>query len=349
MLQWLFGVSADHARGGVIVVCMFEEIISPENLLLAWQEFIPGKRGKIDVQQFERSLMDNILQLHGELASGTYRHGSYQSFHIHDPKSRHIHKATVRDRLLHHAIHRVLYPIFDRVFIPDSFSCRVGKGVHAAGTRFRSFANKASKNNTRTCWVLKCDIRKFFASIDHDKLLGIIAPVLSDAGAMKILREVIGSFHSSFGKGLPLGNLTSQLLANTYMNELDQYAKYQMNLPYYIRYADDFAILHHDREFLLSLIPTMGDFLRQRLLLDLHPHKVVLKTLASGVDFLGWTYFPTHKVLRTVTKRRAFGGIVQRPIRETLQSYLGLLGHGNAYKIEQELLNRAWLFTGYQE
>src|SRR3989344_2955229 len=141
----------------------FEDIISTENLLEAWEEFVNGKRSKKDVQEFSLHLMDNILSLHQDLANHSYRHGGYKAFNISDPKPRSIHKANVRDRLIHHAIYRVLYPFFDRTFIADSFSCRLRKGTHKSLDRFRSFAYKASKNNTRTCWILKCDIRKFFA------------------------------------------------------------------------------------------------------------------------------------------------------------------------------------------
>ena len=163
-------------RGGGLLVAFFmkkiyaekfEKIASADNLLEAWREFLPGKRGKRDVQEFQLRLMDNILSLHTDLINGTYRHGGYQAFKISDPKPRDIHKACVRDRLVHHAIYRQLYPFFDRAFIADSFSCRDDKGTLAAINRFRSFAYAASKNNTRTCWVLKCDIRKFFANIDH--------------------------------------------------------------------------------------------------------------------------------------------------------------------------------------
>ena len=153
----------------------FEEIISVENLLSAWQEFIKGKRNKPDVQIFSLNLMDNILQLHQDLASKTYKHGDYYAFYINDPKPRHIHKATVRDRLLHHAIYRILYPFFDRTFISDSYSCRINKGTHKAINRFRSFGYQVSQNNTKTCWVLKCDIRKFFASIDQTVLLLVLS------------------------------------------------------------------------------------------------------------------------------------------------------------------------------
>src|SRR3989344_4020178 len=126
----------------------FEEIISLDNLLLAWQEFIKGKRRRRDVQQFSLNLMDNIISLHQDLANHTYKHGEYQAFNINDPKTRSIHKAPVRDRLLHHAMHRILYPFFDKTFVSDSFSCRVNKGTHKALNRFRSFFRKVSKNNT---------------------------------------------------------------------------------------------------------------------------------------------------------------------------------------------------------
>lgn len=192
-----------------------ETIISTENLLEAWREFIVGKRGKWDVQEFSLRLMDNILELHNELQNHTYRHGGYQAFNICDPKPRNIHKASVRDRLLHHAIHRALYPFFDRAFIADSYSCRIGKGTHKALNRFRAFAYKASRNNTRTAWVLKCDIKKFFANIDHVILLDILKQSIFDKDTMWLLQEVIGSFCSGTpGVGLPLGNLTSQLLVN---------------------------------------------------------------------------------------------------------------------------------------
>src|SRR3990167_8064738 len=158
----------------------YHDIISVENLLAAWKEFIQGKRNRKDVQEFELRLMDNILLLHQELKNKTYRHGEYYAFNISDPKPRNIHKATVRDRLLHHAIYRILYPYFDKKFIHDSYSCRVNKGTHKAMNRFRDFFHQVSKNNTRTCWVLKCDIKKFFANIDHEILKDILAKHMRD-------------------------------------------------------------------------------------------------------------------------------------------------------------------------
>ncbi|MBI2446886.1 MAG: group II intron reverse transcriptase domain-containing protein [Parcubacteria group bacterium] len=283
--------------------------------------------------------MDNIFVLHEDLKSGDYRHGGYKAFNISDPKPRNIHKASVGDRLLHHAIYRVLYPFFNGTFIPDSYSCRIKKGMHKALNRFRVFSYIVSHNNTRTCWVLKCDIKKFFASIDHQILLDILNSYITDMQIMKLLQEIIESFSVKSEVGLPLGNLTSQLFVNIYMNEFDQFIKHKLKAKYYIRYADDFVVLSSNRKELENLIPLIRDFLSEKLKLDLHPNKVFIRTLASGIDFLGWVSFPDHRVLRTVTKRRAFKGINTYLTLETINSYLGLLSHGNAHKISDKILN----------
>lgn len=314
---------------------MFEEIISLENLVNAWQEFLRGKRGKPDMQEFSLRLMDNIFALHRDLLNHTYRHGGYQAFNISDSKPRNIHKASVRDRLLHHAIYRVLYPFFDRKFIADSFSCRIGKGTHKALARFRTFGYKVSKNNTKTCWVLKCDVRKFFANIDHEVLMDILKNHIQDESLLWLLDKVI----NSFPKGLPLGNLTSQLLVNVYMNEFDLFIKHKLRVRYYIRYADDFVILSGDKIYLENLIPEISWFLSEKLKLALHSRKVFIKILASGVDFLGWVNFPDHRVLRTATKKRMMKRISANPKPETLNSYLGLLKHGNTNKLKRKVYN----------
>jgi RNA-directed DNA polymerase len=320
----------------------FEKIAGMENLLEAWKEFVAGKRKKRDVQAFQFRLMDNLFALHADLINHTYRHGGYQAFNIADPKPRKIHKASVRDRLVHHAIHRVICPFFDRAFIADSFSCRAGKGMHAAMNRFRVFARIASKNNTRTCWALKCDIRKFFASIDHATLLNILRAYIPDDTTLLLLREVTGSFSSTApGVGLPLGNLTSQLFANIYMNEFDQFVKHRLRARYYIRYADDFVILFPNREWLDIILPEINAFLQNNLKLTMHPDKIFIKTVASGMDFLGWVHFPDHRVLRTATKRRVISRVAADPNPERVASYLGLLRHGNAGAIRRTILGIA--------
>ena len=317
----------------------FDEIISVENLLEAWKEFIKGKKQKKDVQIFQMRFMNNILSLHGDLLNHTYKHGGYQAFKINDPKPRDIHKAKVRDRLLHHAIYRKSYPFFDRTFIADSYSCRLNKGTHKSVNRFRKFAHIVSKNNTRTCWILKCDIRKFFANIDHDVLLEILAQYVPAKNTLWLLQEVIGSFNAErkTNVGLPLGNLTSQLFVNIYMNEFDQYIKHKLKVKHYIRYADDFVIFSGDKEYLKNIISEIADFLGEELKLELHPNKIFIKTFNSGVDFLGWVSFSDHRVLRTATKRRMLRRIKENPNTETLNSYLGLLKHGNAKKLESEI------------
>lgn len=223
-----------HMRKMINVV--YEDIISAENLLAAWQEFVAGKRLRTDVQKFGRNLMTNIFDLRRDLSDKTYVHAPYEAFNISDPKPRNIHKASVRDRLVHRAVYRMLYPYFDAGFIADSYSCRLGKGTHKALDRFRAFGRKVSRNNTRTVWVLQCDTRKCFASIDHSVLADILDRRIPDADIVWLLGRVIGSFSSHGpGLGLPLGNLTSQLFVNAYMNEFDQFVKHRLGVKYYMR------------------------------------------------------------------------------------------------------------------
>lgn len=316
----------------------YNNIISIENLLEAWKEFIKGKKNKKDVLEFQHRLFENIFSLHHDLKNKTYKHGGYQAFNISDPKPRNIHKAIVRDRLLHHAIYRKLYPYFDSKFIHDSYSCRKWKGTHRAIDRFRDFARVVSRNNTKTCWVLKCDIRKFFASIDNTILIEILKWHIGKKDVVWLLEKVITSFYSTEkGKGLPLGNLTSQLLVNVYMNWFDQFVKQRLHVRYYIRYADDFVLISSNKSELEDMLTQIQFFLNDNLKLTLHPDKVSITTLASGVDFLGWVHFPNHRVLRTATKRRMFKNLGGDSQSSTIQSYLGFLKYGNTEKLKNKI------------
>ena len=297
-----------------------------------------GKRRKRDVIQFQAELAANIVSLYADLKNKTYVHDSYSAFNISDPKPRNIHKATVRDRVLHHLIYKELYWYFHSRFIYDSYSCRKYKGTHKALDRFRDFAGIVSKNHTRTCFVLKCDIRKFFASVDHDVLLKILERHIADPDIRWLINQVVSSFHTTAPNvGLPLGNLTSQLLVNVYMHEFDMYLKQELKVKYYIRYADDFAILSDDRKYLEDLLPKIHTFLNTKLKLTLHPDKVYIKTYASGVDFLGWVHFPYHRQIRTTTKRKIIRMMKGYPKRETVSSYRGLLGHGDTHSFQKRL------------
>lgn len=294
-----------------------------------------GKRKRRDVVRFSLRFMDNILKLHSDLLDKTYQHGPYYAFKINDPKPRDIHKAKVRDRILHHAVYRMLYPYFDKKFIYDSYSCRNDKGTHKAIDRFRCMTRKVSRNNRRAAWILKGDIRKFFATINHEILKDILRQHVEDEDVLWLLEEIIDSFHAENGTnvGLPLGNVTSQLLINVYMNEFDQFLKRKLKVRYCVRYSDDFVILSENREYLANLIPGIAEFLKTNLALSLNEKKVFIQPLFRGVDFLGWVHFPYHRVLRTSTKRRMFKRLKQNSSKETLSSYLGLLKHGNTYKL----------------
>ncbi len=313
----------------------------------AWEEFKKGKKKKIDVKQFEVNIKSHLRTLHWELKNKTYRHSCYASFYIKDPKLRSINKACVKDRVLHHAIFVVLYRIFDRLFIFDSYSSRNEKGTHRAVNRLQAFANKISKNNTRTCWVLKCDIKKFFDSVDQEILLTLIKKQIYDRNTIWLLEKII----KSFSKGIPLGNVTSQIFANIYLNELDQFVKRNLKLKYYIRYCDDFVIFSESKNYLENIIPKINYFLGTNLKLSLHPNKITIRKYHQGIDFLGYVSFPYNKMLRIKTMHRMFKKIQAREtdfkhdkittksLYQTMQSYLGLLKHCNGYKIKEKLKN----------
>lgn len=321
---------------------VFNSIISIQNLLESWKEFYHDKKQNKDVQEFSLKLMDRLMEIHEILKNETYNHGQYQSFKINDPKPRDIHKSSVKDRLVHHAMYRQLYWFFDKQFIYDSYSCRKNKGTHKALFQFKKYAEKVSSNYTKTCWVLKCDIKKFFASIDHEILKDILKQSIRDEKVLNLFENVIDSFYTkdNFGVGLPLGNLTSQLLVNIYMNQFDRFVKYDLKQECYIRYADDFVFFSQSKFELENSIPQIQTFLRDILKLQLHPQKVSIKTIASGVDFLGWIHFPNYKVIRHATKKRMLKKIYQTDNESVIISYLGLLSHGNEYYLKRILHKR---------
>jgi RNA-directed DNA polymerase len=334
----------------------YTDIITLENLFQAWEEFAKGKRKKADVGLFERSLEDNLFSLYKSLRNKTYKHGRYEAFYVRDPKVRHIHKAAVKDRVVHHLLSKVLEQIFEPTFYAHSYSCRRNKGTHKALRTFVSLARKASKNNTSKLFVLKCDIKKFFASVDHEVLMQTLACKIQDNDFLWLLGEIIASFQIENGiqKGMPIGNLTSQLFANIYMNPLDQYVKHELKVDYYIRYADDFVILSDDKSYLRNLITKIEKFLKEEIKLSLHPNKVSMRDYYLGVDFLGYVIFPNFILPRTKTKRRMIRKISKRIqlyrqqkisgelLNQTIQSYLGYLSHANSYKLSQEIKNNLW-------
>ena len=340
---------------------LFEKIISIPNIFVSWEEFKEDKRNKDDVQVFEYNLERNLFELGLDLKYKRFVHSPYESFYIRDPKLRHVHKASVRDRILHHAIFRILNPLYDRTFIANSFSCRIGKGTHKGVLAVERMIRSESQNFTRPCFALKCDIRKFFDNIDHQILLKILGRKIIDHDVMRLLEIIIGSFSTNqtslFDRqGLPIGNLTSQLFANVYMNELDQFVKHKLRIVNYARYSDDFVIVSTDRAYLNKSLVSIENFLNQDLKLSLHPNKISIRACHQGVDFLGYVALPHYRLVRAKTKRRIFrklkerialfrnGNISEDALSQSLQSYLGVLSHANAFQLTTNLKNQYWFW-----
>lgn len=309
---------------------------SQQNIFGAWRKFARGKKERSDIQIFVRNLEENLFNLQEELLTHHYSHHQYTPFTIYDPKERRIHKAEVRDRVVHQALTQVLEPIFERQFIHDSFSCRIGKGTHAASKRLQYFLRRASSNSTRTVYALKCDIRKFFDSVDHAILLRLITRSVKDADIYGLLLNIISSFAKLPGKGLPIGNLTSQLFANVYLHEFDRFIKHELKEKFYLRYCDDFIVLSPSRKYLLFALALIQTFLKRELWLDLHPNKVSIRSWRQGIDFVGYVHMPHCIVLRTKTKLR----LLQRVNTHNVTSYLGLCKHANTFEMQQIILTK---------
>jgi retron-type reverse transcriptase len=325
---------------------LFHEVVSISNLLEAWKKFSQGKRNGTEVAHFEMHLEHHLFTLHNKLITKTYTHDPYIEFVVCDPKRRNIHKASVRDRVLHQAIFQKLYPLFDNYFIYDSYSSRENKGTHLGVERLINFCRKETKNYTRTAYVLKCDIKKFFDSIDHTILKRLIYDKVLDEDLRNLIEIIMNSFEKTPGVGLPLGNVTSQLFANIYMNEFDQFVKHSLKVKYYGRYCDDFFIVSHDKEWLNSLIRKMELFFRETLKLQLHPNKISLRKVSQGIDFLGYVIRPHVITIRNSTRRRILRKVTQAHKNFSnnelekenycaiIHAYLGIVSHARDKKLE---------------
>lgn len=332
----------------------FEEAVSVEQLFLAWEAFRRGKRQREDVQGFERNLEERIFELHRDLVSGAYRHEEYESFFIEDPKQRHIHKASVRDRVVHQVVYCELERIYRGRFISHSYSSRAGMGTHAAIDAARVALRKESRNFTRQCWALKCDVKRFYDSIEHATLFRVLERRVKEPRFIGLLKEIVRSFslRTDFGVGIPIGNLTSQIFTNILLDRLDTYVKEGIRVRHYFRYADDCLLISEDREELRAAFSSMREFLRAVLNLEFHPMKWFIRPLHQGIDFLGVVLLPYHTVLRATTKRRMLkkldaslramecGQTSAEGFDSIKASYRGLLRHSNSYALEQKIENQ---------
>lgn len=303
------------------------------------------------MQEFEFHLEDNIFKLHEDLEESTYSPGNYQQFEVTDPKRRIINKASVRDRVLHQAVYQILYQTFDKTFIYDSYSCRNNKGTHKAFQRLIMLTRQISKNFTESCWGLKMDVRKFFDSIDHAILLNLLDERTDDPRLMKLLSDIVRSFSFCQGKGMPLGNLTSQLFANVYMDPLDKFVKHSLRAKHYVRYADDFILLSQNPDELMRYLIEINIFLKEKLKLQIHPHKISLRKLHQGIDFVGYIALPNYQIPRSKTVKRIFKKADEMDsynLEKAMPSYLGYLGHANSFYTRSKLNSTFNTFQNFE-
>jgi len=326
----------------------YQKIYDYKNLLLAWQNAKKGKTKRRYVKRFQRNLMANLLKLQRELITQTYQHCELKTFILRDPKTRKISKSAFRDRVVHHALCLHIVPIFEKGFIYDSHANQIGKGTLKAIARFDKFKRKVSKNNTRECYVLKADIKHYFEEIDHKILIEIIRRKIKDEKVIWLVERILSA--NGRTKGMPLGNLTSQFFANVYLNELDYFVKHKLKAKYYIRYVDDFVILHESKERLEEWKISINYFLKEKLKIELHPSKSNVLRLNSGINFLGFRVFYNHKLIRKSNLEnfeRKFNnlrilfdeGIIGREkALELLEGWLAYCSHANTFKYRKHLI-----------
>jgi retron-type reverse transcriptase len=339
---------------------LYPQICTFENLYLAFRAAARGKRGKADVAAFERDLEPNLFDLQEELSTQTYRPSAYFHFPIRDPKPRIISAAPFRDRVVHHALVRVIEPIFERRFIHDSYACRVGKGTHRAIDRCQHFAR-------RFRYVLQCDLIHFFPSIDHAILRDILARLIADARTMWLVDQIIDSgrdvpnrypptyfpgddlFAANRPHSLPIGNLTSQFWANCYVDPLDQFIKRELKCRGYVRYVDDLLLFADDKRTLWRWKATVVDFLTE-LRLRLHDRESTVYPVTNGIPFLGFRIYPDKRLLkrrngvafarrfRALRAALAAGDITHDQLHQSLQGWLAHASHGDTEGLRRALV-----------
>lgn len=344
---------------------IYEKIYDFENLHKAWEEARKGKRYRDDVLIFNRNYEEQLINIQNHLIYETYEVGKYHTFYVYEPKKRLIMSLPFKDRIVQWAIYRQLFPLYEKTFIFDSYACRKGKGTHKAADRLQYWLRQTERKPERY-YYLKMDISKYFYRVDHDILLKILARRIKDQRLLNLLEKIINCESMNFGlppgkepdevevsdrlgnKGMPIGNLTSQMFANIYLNEVDQYAKHELGLHYYIRYMDDIIILHHDKKYLAEVKELLRAFLSDELRLDLN-NKTAIRPCSMGVDFVGFRIWSTHRRLKKKTavkiKRNLKNQIAKVKAGEerkdrldrSAASYRGILSHFDSYGLRQSL------------
>ncbi|MDP4001716.1 MAG: reverse transcriptase/maturase family protein [bacterium] len=322
----------------------FSQVTQFANLVQAWKLASRGKRDRLPVARFSAEMDERLVEIKTALENGTWQPGLHRQFFVYDPKFRSIAAPPFADRVVHHAICAVIEPLFERRFIFDSYACRMDKGAHVAIRRLQKFLRKK-----HTAYALKCDISKFFASINQIVLRRIIGQTVHDPRLLKILDLII----AGYSPGIPIGNLTSQLFANIYLDQLDHFIKEELRIKYYLRYMDDFVILGKNKADLTKTLTVIRTFLTDTLKLTLHPRKVRLFPTRLGVDFVGYVVFPDHILLRPKNVRRfmkklrkqqkglLLGKITQKEFEESVRSWVAHASHADTFGLRRKLFASA--------
>jgi len=326
---------------------LHEKICDFENIFNAYLKARRLKRYRSEVLEFSKNLEENLIIIYNELYYMTYKTSKYFEFTVYDPKKRKILALPFKDRVVHHAINNIIEPIFDATFIYDSYACRKGKGTIAGMKRLRKFMDSILSKYDRV-YYLKADVEKYFYSIDHDILKKLIRRKIKCAKTLALLDEIIESTGDKVG--IPIGNLTSQLFANIYLNYLDHKIKDDWGVKYYVRYMDDFIILHHDKTYLKDLLEDIKIVL-SGLRLNLN-HKTRIDVVNKGIDFLGFRLFPNYTILRkriyrkNMRKFKKFSELYEKgemgleEINQSIQSFLGLCKHCQSYHARKNVFNK---------
>ncbi|MBI4147982.1 hypothetical protein HY490_01700 [Candidatus Woesearchaeota archaeon] len=338
---------------------LWERLCTFENLEQAYENARRGKLGNPKVVEFDEHWRLHLCELLRELRTFTYNPLPLRKFVLRDPKTRIICVSDFRDRIVHHALVNILQPIFEPLFIHDSYASRKGKGTLPALLRFDAFKRRVTRNgnrqpnvqngNTFRGFAFKADIKHYFDTVDHDILLRILRKHIRDEQVLWLVKRILENYNSGIpGKGMPLGNWTSQFFANVYLNELDQFVKHELKAKYYIRYVDDFVILHGSKRVLREYEQRIGEFLKM-LKIELHPTKSKIVSLGHGVSFLGFRAFYHYKLVRKRNFRKIKGRLAgllndyeagttdAYDVLEALQGWNAYAMHGNTYHLRQRL------------
>lgn len=346
---------------------LYPKIYDFENLYVAWEHARSKKRYRDDVMIFNRNYEERLIDIQNRLIYETYEIGKYHTFYVYEPKKRLIMSLPFEDRIVQWAIYQQLFPLYEKTFIEDSYACRVGKGTHKAADRLQYWLRQTDRKPKRY-YYLKMDISKYFYRVDHEILMEILGHRIKDNSLLNLLRKIINSEDMHFGlplgkepdevdtadrlsdKGMPIGNLTSQMFANIYLNEVDQYAKHELGLHYYIRYMDDIIILHHDKRYLAEVKEIIAVFLDEKLRLNLN-QKTAIRPCSTGIDFVGYRIWATHRKLKkksAVKIKRSMKRYVckveageesREKMNRAIASYRGVLQHCDSYGLRQSLNN----------